>query len=565
MLFLIGHRGVGKTSLIKNIPGGLDLDAEISKDFEIESFFENDKESDFRDLEHTKLKELVKDSNVKAVALGAGFLLESFDFPEDSKIIWIQRRSDLKGRVFLDRPRLNTQLSALDEYKERFEARQLIYNKHADFKLEVEEGDSKSVVPILNSLVMVGKLGSDKAYYTLKSSKELVFFKGKIELRTDLLTEAEILEILKRKTEYKFLVALRTKASAPFVEEIKSTEGVFIDLPFENWPVYERDFLNTENVFLSSHDLLTADQIASVLKTGLHLKWAPLVKTVFELKNLYNLVKSLDVSFLPRDETGGRFNWMRQSLLSKNKINFYRTGLSDYLDQPRLVDLGKSFGAALNGAVLGGDVSLSHSPSFHSSFFHDEFKASYASISLNEDEFSKENLLFFKSLGFSFFSITAPFKKELKNFGSGQVANTMFIGPKDVFHTTDTDKFSIESLASSLRLDSKILIWGAGDMGQALFKCLGPDHAKLVSVRNYKGEPLGNFNTLIWCAGEEALKLPNFTQKPKVIFDLEYKESSRAREVALEKGSQYISGKSFFETQAVAQQEFWKKKHKESV
>ena len=52
---------------------------------------------------------------------------------------------------------------------------------------------------------------------------------------------------------------------------------------------------------------------------------------------------------------------------------------------------------------------------------------------------------------------------------------------------------------------------------------------------------------------------------PKVLIDLDYKESSEAREVALSWGSDYISGEAFFKKQAQAQQDFWLQASKECI
>lgn len=566
MLFLIGHRGVGKTSLIKSIDGGVDLDSEISKKFDIDSFFKNSEEETYRKLEHETLKTVLNDSSVKAVALGAGFLLDSFRFPEGSKVIWVQRRSDSKGRIFLDRPRLNNKVNALDEYLERFPQRESMYERFSDLKIEMEEGFIDETCSIIKQIARGDKVGSAKAYYTLTSPKELPFLKEKVELRTDLFTESEILSVLKEnKTKFNFLVAIRTQVSEAFLSELKNNNKIVFDVPYEDWSFYKKYFLNRENIFISSHDKLSFAQIEEALKEGRHLKWAPFVKDFAELKASYSYVEGLDVSFLPRDDVSGRFRWFRQRLLEKNKINFYRTGLSKYLDQPRLVDLDSHFDSAFNGAVLGGDVTLSYSPAFHRSFFSEEFKASYVSISLNEGEFSKENLLFLNKLGFAFFSVTAPFKKDFLALGAQKPANTLAIDSQNTFKSLDTDRFSIESLISNLDSKFKILIWGSGDMGKAVFNLLGSERSKLISVRDYENEPFQGCDALIWCAGLSPFKKPVFKMNPKIIFDLEYKESSKAREVALETGSQYISGKSFFEIQAVAQQKFWKKEHKESV
>ena len=140
--FLIGHRGTGKTSLLQRLQiygqGQLpvfDLDREIEKTTgkKIAEIFEDRGEEFFRELEKKVLTKLIETQPKMVCALGAGFPLGSYVFPAMCEIVWVRRASDSWGRVFTDRPRLNTELSARDEYLERFQQREVLFSRNFDW------------------------------------------------------------------------------------------------------------------------------------------------------------------------------------------------------------------------------------------------------------------------------------------------------------------------------------------------------------------------------------------------------------------------------------------------
>jgi len=182
------------------------------------------------------------------------------------------------------------------------------------------------------------------------------------------------------------------------------------------------------------------------------------------------------------------------------------------------------------------------------------FKSFYSSIPMSRHEFSKENLELIESFGYRFFSVTAPFKDQMKFLGSDKPVNTLVLNKnKNVF--LDTDHIGLRTIADKVGEQERALIWGAGVMGQALKSLIG-ERADILPVRTYKGEELSGFEVLIWCAGSDA-QCPNFSSLPNKIFDLEYKEQSKAKQVALALGTEYISGDDLFTNQAKAQQSFW--------
>ena len=147
--------------------------------------------------------------------------------------------------------------------------------------------------------------------------------------------------------------------------------------------------------------------------------------------------------------------------------------------------------------------------------------------------------------------------------------NTLYLQPAGKVLSADTDSLGLEQLTKETVQSSKeqrVLIWGSGVMGKALKGILG-ECADLFSVRNEKskeGAIQKDYDLVFWCAGLSA-DPPNLLSSPRVLIDLDYKESSEAREVALSWGSDYISGEAFFKKQAQAQQDFWLQASKECI
>jgi shikimate 5-dehydrogenase len=71
-------------------------------------------------------------------------------------------------------------------------------------------------------------------------------------------------------------------------------------------------------------------------------------------------------------------------------------------------------------------------------------------------------------------------------------------------------------------------------------------------AQNVKKE---GYDLAIWAAGPRA-EVPSW--KAKVIYDLNYREDSRAKEWSLITGAKYISGLGLFKAQALEQQKLWR-------
>ncbi|MEZ4872972.1 MAG: shikimate kinase [Bdellovibrionales bacterium] len=144
---LVGARGSGKTTLLDQIAQlypnikTIDLDRyiEAEKGQPIANIFTCFGEPEFRRIEEECLKELSKKiSEQVIVAVGAGYV---GDIPDGFTCVWIQRSTDLDGRIFLDRPRLDPDLNELEEYLHRYSKRRQVYKKQSNFQYELPEGE----------------------------------------------------------------------------------------------------------------------------------------------------------------------------------------------------------------------------------------------------------------------------------------------------------------------------------------------------------------------------------------------------------------------------------------
>lgn len=148
---VIGHRGVGKTTLANRLRSYfsavnnfdfIDLDEAIEKRagkkiFEI--FIENG-EKYFRDLEQQTFAEALQNPHPNLwIVLGAGF--DVTRIPEGVEVLWVRRETDGDGRIFLDRPRLDEHVKPLEEYLRRFADRDVNYRKKATRTYQMPEGD----------------------------------------------------------------------------------------------------------------------------------------------------------------------------------------------------------------------------------------------------------------------------------------------------------------------------------------------------------------------------------------------------------------------------------------
>lgn len=563
-LVLIGHRGVGKTSLLLRLQSYFtddvifDLDQEIEKKtrLTVQQIFEQKGEAEFRKLEVETFANL---PDKCIVACGAGFQVSSVVKTSATTWVWVRRGTDHLGRIFLDRPRLQPHVSALDEFQSRAVEREKHFSNRADFIYDLAEGlnePSDAEKKIFSALLQKQILAVD-GILTAKSDPQLFkFFQPeKIEFRNDLMDFP--------KDDQRGLYTFRQERP---VSELP--QGVEWD-----WPL-ELGRPQGKPTIVSCHDRHAEESLLDVIQrlekqgSGSHLKLAVEVKDFEELMQgyIWQQRKPTEHSFLPRSETG-RWKWFRLFMKGRQKLNFIRWNDQTVLDQPTLWDWLSCPKAPQNfAAVLGHPVLHSHSPAFHQSFFQKQQMPFFA-IDVQPEEWDAafEKI---EKLGLKAAAVTSPFKlKAFEEAGEKDEAAHNLRSVNTLFRTSsgwqgwNTDLIGFQIAFLEIPAATKIAVWGGGGTLSMIQHVL--PQAKLYSSRDgqIKGNDLPSPDwkptVVIWAAAPES-EPPLFDWSPEVVLDLNYREDSRAREWAMNKKARYISGSKMFVEQALAQQEIWR-------
>lgn len=558
---LIGHRGTGKSALLQRwkfydtAVQSFDLDLEIEKhqQMTVSEIFENFGENKFREIEKQVFRRLCKIENA-VIACGAGIDVSLFD--EHVRVYWIRRDSDLDGRIFLDRPRLDSSVSALTEFKNRFILRELQYSKAAHFFYTVPEGlrqpDEQEKQILLGAPAVFGSLTILKSEIKSHRNYQNISY----EWRDDLLSTDEFLKIEKYLNHQEVFFSVRTQNDIP-KHVLQSNMKI-------DWDLNRTVPQNIKIHYLSTHqDQMSKalDQLKPFGNSSCHLKLCPLISDWNELEEGFKWQQKDPEkrNFLPRSAHGS-WGWFRLMMKSKQKLNFFREGSGSSSDQPTIwewlsqpISDSKKF-----AAVLGSPIRHSHSPVFHKNFFS-SFDIPFYKIEINPQDWS-ESMAVLKNWGLSFAAVTSPLKTQAGELVNQSALNTLALNSKgNSWVGANTDLVALKKILNPFQ-NSKVAIWGGGGLLET-FKTLLPK-ACLYSART--GLPrVGQVEVLapeilIWAAGNsDILKVPAHWQ-PQVIIDMSYKENSPAREFAALQSIKYQSGHELFELQAKAQQQFWK-------
>ncbi len=544
---VVGHRGTGKSTFGQRLDCSLrvvDLDAalEARLGVPIRDYFERHGEARFRQEESQELKRQIE-TQADVILLGAGAVAADSKTP----VLWVRRDSDQRLRLFVDRPRLDPELSPEEEHQKRFADRDPRYQSWAREILTLREGfGSASEQSFLEgTLNLSGATLSLQSWHyrhpeTLRRRGEwgLSFW----EWRDDFdLPEPP-------KSPVPLLVSSRRKELGSTLKKLLPRAAQW-DWDLELGPAPQ------DATILSSHSFSRVPK-----GNRKHLKWSPEIQSLDELKagHQWWLEDPKNRSFLPRDSESGRWKWYR--LVHKNRmlLNFVREDHSQYLDQPTLLEWAdapvKPEGF---GAVIGDSVQDSWSPAFHSPFFAKRNLA-FVPVSLRRSEWSASNLDELRRIGLRAAAVTSPFKALAAEFVKvpGQI-NTLISSGK-TWSGTDTDSEALKSCSAPYS-GQKIAIWGAGTLGQALGSLLpGSVVYSARERRRVSGSADTNpYDVVIWAAGFASDTLSDFPLVARSVWDLEYKTHSPARQLAQHKGWSYVSGEELFTRQALAQQRFW--------
>ena len=574
---IIGHRGVGKTQLLKRHKSyfpeiqHFDLDQEIESFFNIQisQYFADAGEASFRKKEKVIFEKIIRENNEFVISLGAGFETSNLPAVNEAdtniEIIYVSRITDEGGRIFLNRPRLEMELSPLAEYKKRYDERHKKYINAARKIYHMPEGlENESDI---EKMILKNDFEIKDAFYTLTEQElqqvnNLIRCYKKIELRTDLLTHEVIENLLNQFPNHEWLISIRTNGL------INLSQAKLIDADVK--------FYDKKSQIVSSH----ADQIDEGIKElqrvqeKVHLKLCPLVDKFADLMKGYywQQVDPNKRSFLPRSYNG-KWVWYRQLAKYWQKINFVR-GFTEIRDQPSLFEWLSLPDNKPNqwAAVIGQPLYFSRSPNQHLNYFS-EHQSFFTKIELDPDEF-KRNIKFLNDLGLTYLAVTSPLKEiafKVAEISHGDLSasskqfkavNTIYLKNLKM-KVENTDLVGFTELVKSIKSTDRVAIWGGGGTLDMMKWVLPEAHLYSSQTGCRRESPIQNddcseYDFLIWAAPRTDLtKWPSDKLKIKTIIDLNYTDNSMGLEYAARYKLNYISGLEMFKRQAKKQQEFW--------
>jgi shikimate kinase len=616
---VIGQRGTGKTQLLNRIAKYsknakcIDLDQYIEKSYRksISQIFQQKGETYFRKIEKEKFAEIIEKAKLAVgnfyISVGGGF--DCALIPNFIRILWVRRISEQWGRIFTDRPRLNPEISPIEEFLQRAKPRAEKFAQCAWEEYLIPEGlrreDTIEKSIILNSIENI-KGGLTLLPNMFIKSNRLNFYLNRrlgwgikfFEIRDDLLNKTQFKKIVKIIPREQLLFSLRSsKVTLSEYSKIKNqVQWIDCDQTLINkYPLEDITIISRHH--RTANDSLTAilNELEPFEVKGLHIKLAVEINNFDELILGHNWFKKNPTkrSFLPRSKDG-RWQWYRLLMQGQMFVEFFREGEGSALDQPtlyqwlsgqRIRNINKRLASHREAnsedrtatqfefaALLGEPVSHSFTPIEQASFFEKKQMLVLA-INLGEDEF-KSGLKVLRDLGLRAAAVTSPLKKlafqfadeKTKEVSEFATVNTLVLKrDKTQWLGTNTDLQGLRVLLKGI-YKYVIAVWGGGGTLPLLQKLLpkafyfSAQFGVLRDSQKVADEFSPEF--IIWAApradGKNVL-LPPGNWRPKAVIDLNYREDSGGRDYALKCGAKYISGEKMFYAQAHHQRVFWQK------
>jgi shikimate kinase len=581
---LIGHRGVGKTSLLERLnryfPESLCLclDEEIeTRSGSIQDIFASQGESVFREIEKTvfaDLYEMAKSTTNAFIALGAGF---EGDVPADCRVMWVQRAVDLSRYLFADRPTLNNDKKSPAMPPGLFAARTKRYRAMATDEYLLPEGEfdrlpEEEALFQNNLKFLSGTL--TLLPHDVRSAQFSTWIKDRchwgvesIELRDDLLSSGEIAAAIKAIPVAKRLFSFRRPESR------EASFGSAAQCALIDWPLEfgEAPAILRNRLIYSLHGeatSFTAD-LEKLSSMNAHIKWSPVIETLGDLQKAHAWVTADERrSLLPRS-ANGKWAWYRLLQKHRQPLNFFREGEGSAIDQPSMIQWAqRDVRFQKFAAVLGSPVQHSWTPAFHREFFKNK-KMDVFAIDVSETELKDGGFEFLQELGFKAFAVTSPLKNWAASIAdSDEPVNTLALNEKEnVWYGTSTDKQGFLSLVQQAEIlftrGKNAVVWGGGGILPSLKDVLPMAHFYAAQT----GRPRANSSmcenpsTIVWAGGDSIQQITSCHPEwiPERIVDLNYRGDSPGLAYALHTGARYYSGREMFFTQAEEQQKFWRR------
>lgn len=548
----VGHRGSGKTSLLKRHQSyfptvkHIDLDQQIELDFgrSVSDIFLLEGEKKFRDYELQVFKKIIDTENDFVISLGGGF--NPLHIPAEIEVVYISRRTDSDGRIFLNRPKLISAKPDLEEYQELYERREMRFRERADFVYHLPEGLDQ-VDPIEEKIFKSSEIKLDNVYLTLQKKSVFELKCSHLELRDDVLSSSEIENIIQKYNDKKFIISHRDK-SKKF--DWISKNNVLLD-----WALECGEPPQGFQGIISIHEGPFNQALEKVSHhSNQKMKFCPIVEDWKDLEIGYCWQQEQPQlrSFLPRtpsSEKKSLWRWFRLKISEQQEINFAQ-GILSLEDQPSLYEFLNWDRQSPWGAVLGFPVHQSRTPIEQAGQGWN-----ISAVPINESNYDQA-IAFLQKLKLQVAAVTSP----LKNKAGG---NTL-VFLKDQIIKTSTDSKGFEMLFSAVKnKDSKIAVWG----GDGVLNALEDAHPHLVFYSARNGEIKNNKDSInpdiiVWAAPRrKGVNLPKkfFPDwNPEIILDLNYTDNSMGIDCAKDFNCRYISGLAMFKEQAFHQRKFWK-------
>lgn len=181
---LIGYRGVGKTSLGKKLSTSLgmnfvDVDSCIeSKIGNIKDFFSQKGEDEFRKIEASVLKEILKKNSNSVISHGGGVILDNkniFQIKLHSKVVFLNLDNEtilkrINNDTLNERPAL-TNMPLTEEVASTLKHRLPLYNKCADAVVNLQDSTSEENLSKLLQITTHLKAGHKRKVIDFDSIK----------------------------------------------------------------------------------------------------------------------------------------------------------------------------------------------------------------------------------------------------------------------------------------------------------------------------------------------------------------------------------------------------------
>jgi shikimate 5-dehydrogenase/shikimate kinase len=566
---LVGHRGCGKSTFLENIRSKelarcIDLDQEIEQRTgqTISEIF-NEGENSFRKIEQEALLKLFTESDCSkpvVIAVGAGY---AGPIPKGAQVVWIRRSTDALGRSFLNRPRLDAEVSPHQEYLRRYEERSNRYQKWATIQILLPEGYQGGMEEWL-----FGQRHSELCYITTVRPEHLdnwSVFKSLgqpreiLELRDDWLSPEQMQLVFSDWPRERVLYSHR-KRGASLPSDINT------DWPLElGPPPFQMHSLSLHE--RSDSLTQTLERFSKQSRDAQILKLAVEISSFAELLEAHQWWQQSPESrsFLPRSKNG-RWQWYRQLFGPTQPLHFVREDDGSAPDQPTLWQtLTACPFSSRFAAILGDPTVHSRTPTEQSGFFAKK-NIPVVAVPIGESEFFEGSKVL-RSLGLTAAAVTAPLKHLAFEVCDSITDEALHVETVNtlLFHDGkisghNTDLIALKKLAQEMPAQG-VWLWGGGGVKSSV-RVAWPSVFEISARQGLNTEPLSAEITspemLIWAVPRiREFKYPPSQIRPKLVLDLNYSDDSPGLEWAVRENLPYQSGLRMFKLQAEAQREFW--------